>query len=281
MDDGSTDDTTNILKQCGPRITVFSQPNGGLSRARNALIARATGDLIAFLDSDDIWHPRYLEIQRTLFERYPAAAAFFAEHVNFTGLGSYDWEATQSVSELRVETFEPLSWFRRYQVAPGSFVMSFCCVPKRILEGIGPEPFRLRVAEDCYFCNLLVFSGPVVFASAPPVAAYRIREGSLSSNRLDLAEGEVKAFQLVEEYYKNSTDLRLAAEFGKAFASKRRAYAKILLGAGRISEAHEQLRSSFRHSLRPNSLAKSFALLSLSYLPRQLQPIWPPAGRQA
>ena len=168
MNDGSTDETATVLKLYEPRIMVFWQPNGGLSSARNALIAKTQGDLIAFLDADDVWHPTYLEMQRKLYERFPGAAAVFAAHTNFDGLASYDWDHSRSNSQASVEIYEPLSFFRRFQRAPGHFIMSFCCVPKRVLEGLGSEPFKLRApAEDVYFCNLLPFWGTVAFHSAP------------------------------------------------------------------------------------------------------------------
>lgn len=279
MDDGSTDDTAKIVKQYESKVAALWQPNGGVSSARNALIARAQGDLIAFLDSDDVWHPGYLELQRRLYQRYPQAAAVFVAHANFGGLGSYEWDHTHSGVHCSVEIFEPLEFFRRFQVAPGHFVLSFCCIPKRVLEGIGGWPFELRVAEDVYFCNLLPFLGPVAFASAPFLGAYRVRVGSLASNRLSCAEGEVKAFELLEEQYKDATG-PLAKQFERAFASKRRAYAKILLGLGRTSEARGQLWRSTIRSGGPISLVKSFSLLSLSTFPRPLQPKWPSVDRQ-
>jgi hypothetical protein len=280
MNDGSTDETATLLKQYEPRIRLLSQANGGVSSARNALLARAHGDLIAFIDSDDIWYPRYLEMQRKLYERFPEAAAVFAAHGNFEGLGSYDWDHIHSDSEVNVEVFDPSSFFRRFQRAPGHFILSFCCFPKRVLANLGGEPFKLRVAEDVYFCNLLPFRGPVAFYSAPFLGVYRIREGSLASNRLNCAEGEVSAFRLLEEHYRTATAAGLVRDFRRAFASKRRAYAKILLGVGRAVEAREQLRCSLGQSSDPVSLAKTLGLLFLSYLPQPLQPRWPPVDRQ-
>jgi glycosyltransferase involved in cell wall biosynthesis len=281
MNDGSTDGTAAILSRYEPRIKAFWQPNGGLSSTRNALIARAQGDLIAFLDADDVWHPTYLEMQCKVFEDRPQTAAVFAAHTNFCRLGSYDWGSAPPDGQLKVEIFDPLSFFQRFQRAPGHFIMSFCCVPKRVLESMGSEPFKLRApAEDVYFCNLLLFRGTVAFYSSPFLGAYRISEGSLSSNRLSCAEAEVKAFQLLEKYYREASAVRLVREFERAFASKRRAYAKILMGVGRVSEARGQLWSSLSQSLDPVSVSKSLTLLFLSYVPRSLQPKWPPVGRQ-
>jgi glycosyltransferase involved in cell wall biosynthesis len=280
MDDGSTDQTAAILGLYEPRIKVFSQPNGGVSSARNALIARATGDLVAFLDSDDLWHPSYLKTQLRVFELYPEAAALFIGHETFTGLGSYQWEDTGSGTEPRVEMLDPANFSKRFRIAPGHFIMSFCCVPQRVLEGMGSQPSKLRVAEDVYFCHSLPFWGPVAFTSAPLLGAYRGREGSLASNRLNCAAGEVTALELLEMRYKNVKDRRLVREFERTFPSKRRAFAKMLLGAERTSEARHQLRRAIDQSGDPISLFKSVGLLSLSCFPRALQPKWPSMHRQ-
>lgn len=56
-DDGSTDDTPDVLRKYEGRVKVLTQRNAGPSAARNLGIAAATGDYIAFLDSDDLWFP--------------------------------------------------------------------------------------------------------------------------------------------------------------------------------------------------------------------------------
>jgi len=63
VDDGSTDATQEVLRAYGSRITCLRIDPAGPSAARNRGIAAAQADLIAFLDSDDIWLPRKLEQQ--------------------------------------------------------------------------------------------------------------------------------------------------------------------------------------------------------------------------
>lgn len=63
VDDGSTDDTAAVLAAYGDAIRVIRKPNGGLSSARNAGIAAARGEFIAFLDADDWWLPGKLRLQ--------------------------------------------------------------------------------------------------------------------------------------------------------------------------------------------------------------------------
>ena len=73
VDDGSDDNTPAILKAYGKKITVLHQPNKGVSAARNRGIAAASGRLIAFLDSDDLWLPRKLSAQVKFFKDHPEA----------------------------------------------------------------------------------------------------------------------------------------------------------------------------------------------------------------
>ncbi len=63
IDDGSTDDTVERLRERFPEVTLVTQSNKGVSAARNHGISRATGEWIGFLDSDDEWLPNKLERQ--------------------------------------------------------------------------------------------------------------------------------------------------------------------------------------------------------------------------
>ncbi|MCF7807720.1 MAG: glycosyltransferase [Candidatus Marinimicrobia bacterium] len=72
VDDGSSDGTAAILDQFADKITVIrNSENRGVSFSRNAGISRSTGDWIAFLDSDDTWHPGKLEAQVNYHSQHP------------------------------------------------------------------------------------------------------------------------------------------------------------------------------------------------------------------
>jgi len=73
VDDGSTDNTSDVLASYGHHISVFSQRNKGVSAARNQGIAEASGKLIAFIDSDDLWMPKKLSAQVEFFNKTPDA----------------------------------------------------------------------------------------------------------------------------------------------------------------------------------------------------------------
>ena len=73
VDDGSIDGTSEILDGYGSDIIVLQQDNQGVSAARNRGIAESRAQLIAFLDSDDIWLPQKLIRQVEFFETHPDA----------------------------------------------------------------------------------------------------------------------------------------------------------------------------------------------------------------
>lgn len=68
IDDGSTDETKEVLKKYGDVVRYLYKPNGGVSKARNYGIEKARGKYVAFLDADDLWMPEKLEKQVALLE---------------------------------------------------------------------------------------------------------------------------------------------------------------------------------------------------------------------
>jgi glycosyltransferase involved in cell wall biosynthesis len=72
VDDGSTDGSSDILQRLAAenpeRITLIYQNRSGPFAARNAALARANGNYIAFLDADDAWHPDALRLMHDALE---------------------------------------------------------------------------------------------------------------------------------------------------------------------------------------------------------------------
>ena len=87
VDDGSTDATPHIIERwvaSDPRVRSIRQPNSGRpAPARNRGIREARGDIIAFLDGDDLFHPGKLACQVSVFDRYPDVGAVFHDYYCF------------------------------------------------------------------------------------------------------------------------------------------------------------------------------------------------------
>ena len=78
VDDGSKDGTEEVARSFGDRIRYIKQPNQGVSAARRMAIREATGDWIAFLDSDDLMAPEKLEKQVAVIEANPSLLVVYS-----------------------------------------------------------------------------------------------------------------------------------------------------------------------------------------------------------
>lgn len=85
VDDGSTDDTAGMLtRRFGSSIQLLrSSRRRGTGAARNVGAGRARGELIAFLDSDDLWLPGKLDAELRALERFPEAEAVVSDSLRF------------------------------------------------------------------------------------------------------------------------------------------------------------------------------------------------------
>jgi len=79
VDDGSTDDTRAFVTQFGATVRYVYQENAGVSAARNAGLRLATGEFIAFLDSDDSWVPWKIEAEVAALRVHPAAVVAWTD----------------------------------------------------------------------------------------------------------------------------------------------------------------------------------------------------------
>ena len=81
VDDGSTDDTADVIeRRFGQQIKLLRMPHrGGAGAARNAGVSQATGELLAFLDSDDLWFPGKLDAELDVLEQFPDAEAIVSD----------------------------------------------------------------------------------------------------------------------------------------------------------------------------------------------------------
>ncbi len=87
VDDGSTDETANIVKSYNNMRYIY-QPNQGVAAARNSGIENSRGKLIAFLDADDCWAPNKLNIQVDCLLKHPHIGCTLGRQKNFLEPGT-------------------------------------------------------------------------------------------------------------------------------------------------------------------------------------------------
>jgi glycosyltransferase involved in cell wall biosynthesis len=189
VDDGSRDGSIAILEAAAhtdARVRVLRQPhNGGVAAARNAGIAAAVGDYIAFLDADDWWHPAKLERQ---------LAAMRANHAQVS-YAAY-WRVAEDGHVLsRVVPPARIDW---HDMLASNFIGNLTGMYARSL---GDVPFRRIGHEDYVFWLEQVrrAGSAVRVPDAEPLAWYRVRERSLSANKLRAASWQWTIYRDVEK----------------------------------------------------------------------------------
>src|SRR5713226_2266618 len=160
VDDGSTDDTLARLKQYGDRIRVVSQVNSGPSAARNRGIAASRGELIAFLDSDDIWLPQKIELQVALLQR--AGASVPCCLCNCTIIYRDDRRSSSfKVSDTTPNRSAGL-WMNPAEVFSTRFILfnQAAAIRRAFLDRVGYFDESLLFAEDYELALRLALQGP-------------------------------------------------------------------------------------------------------------------------
>ena len=81
VDDGSHDATPQVVQAFGPALTYIRQTHAGVSAARNRGVAASRGELVAFLDSDDLWLPGKVAAQVALLQQQPHVQACYTDEI--------------------------------------------------------------------------------------------------------------------------------------------------------------------------------------------------------
>jgi hypothetical protein len=105
VDDGSTDDTGSIVRNSGRKVTFLRQAQAGPGAARNRGLEAASGEYVAFLDSDDVWLPWTLPIYQQVLRQYPGISFIAGSPFWFTDEGQIAAAADAPAGELDARFF--------------------------------------------------------------------------------------------------------------------------------------------------------------------------------
>ena len=188
VDDGSTDDTKDVAMHYGKKVTYLYQQNQGLSAARNQGISKASGELLAYLDADDMWYPEKLERQVAFLDAHQECGIVHSEmsiineqdevlHVRF-------YEETQR-SVPQGYCMQQL--LMRCHIQPVTVVER-----RNVFDLVGGFDNRILVAQDYLHWIMIAAEGQAVGYLAEPLGKYRWRTGSLIGNRPRLLEDYVR-----------------------------------------------------------------------------------------
>ena len=152
VDDGSTDETAQVVQSLGGNIVYIRQANAGVSAARNRGIGESTEEIIAFLDADDVWLPQKVENQVQVFLSHPEVALVAADRMEIDAQGGLLLDSLfkkQGLHELFAELGggpipQVLSRLVQVNFIPTSSAM----VRKSALGQVGVFDTAIRYGED-------------------------------------------------------------------------------------------------------------------------------------
>jgi glycosyltransferase involved in cell wall biosynthesis len=296
VDDGSTDDTRQVVASCGERVRYFYQQNAGVSAARNTGLRNVRGEFVAFLDSDDAWQPWRVEGQIAALTRHPEAGLAWTDMTAVDNDGKIINERHLRVmyaahrriridEQMRqVETLGALSAAVPADLAAAAVRIgdlsnmillgnllhtSTVLVRRAWIEMVGGfDPTFVRAGEDYEFYVRLCSAGPVIFIDAPSTFYCVGAPDQLTrpAMHLEIARNNLRA---IEKWVPHSGEhLSLETEAIRSrFADSFAWLAEAELDAGnRIASSRLMLRSIAR---KPG-LDRRMLVLLRSALPRSL-----------
>jgi glycosyltransferase involved in cell wall biosynthesis len=173
VDDGSTDDTQQVLEPFSSHITVLRQPNRGLAGARNTGFQAATGEYILFLDSDDLLLPNALE----------HFADFLNRHSEY-GLVYSAWQQIDQEGKILGEIRPGRDGNLLIPLLKREFFI-FCSMTvfrRACLEQVGTFDEELRWSEDADMWLRLGAAGYAFGYIDEPLVQYRFTVGSMTAD---------------------------------------------------------------------------------------------------
>jgi glycosyltransferase involved in cell wall biosynthesis len=192
VNDGSTD-SRELELSMGKRIEdiiYICQPNAGAGIARNVAIEHARGEIIAFLDGDDVWLPDFLASQYIFLQRHRYDMVY-CDAVMFGLRYPYRQTFMETAPSSGEATFDALLDLRCNVITSGTMARK-----QTILDAGMFETERVR-AHDFHLWLRMAKNGAKIGYQKKQLVKYRIRLDSLSGNSVSRAVRERDAFERV------------------------------------------------------------------------------------
>jgi glycosyltransferase involved in cell wall biosynthesis len=173
MDDGSTDQTAEIVRKFEPQVRLLRKANGGQASAFNTGIPEARGEIVAFLDGDDWWAKEKLSAITEYFTARP--------QVGIVGHGIYEFDCStgnavsivpERPGEIRFDTVSGGAFFRQMMCFFGT---SRVAIRRDVLSRVLPLPESLVVEAD-EFMSIMSTAYSTAGLIQQPLTFYRLHD---------------------------------------------------------------------------------------------------------
>lgn len=158
IDDGSEDDTREIVESLGAPVAYHFESHRGVSAARNLGLGLAGGDVIAFLDSDDFWQREKIGVQMAFFKAFPEAMVCYTEEI---------WIRNGVRLNPLKKHAKPSGWIFDRVLPLCLLSLSSCLFRREVFDAVGVFDETLPVCEDYDLGIRLARRYPIHLIPAP------------------------------------------------------------------------------------------------------------------
>lgn len=261
VDDGSKDATASVV-QGFPQVRCIRKTNAGVSAARNHAVSHASGEFLAFLDSDDIWHPDKLRQQVDALRKHPdsvfSRTEYTCEPADLPRLKSA--RASTSAPHLVIPDLQT-SFLAPY------FTTSTVMVRRSAFDEARGFDSTLRIAEDVDFYLRVLAKHPKLILMTEQLVYKRPVAGSLGD---DSEAGYIQLLQVYDRFLAQEPEAR--ASLGKHNIAQ--AYQRLQLDLARchLEAGHDaQARHAAWAAMRHGPTRTSWTLILKSILPKSMR----------
>jgi glycosyltransferase involved in cell wall biosynthesis len=210
VDDGSTDNTKEVVEKYRGRITYITQvPGRGASAARNLGIQHASGEWIAFQDADDIWLPEKLAMQLDALQSYPHARLVFADTLvsrdRVVIQDSLMSKRLKNWCERNTTQIPDVYYGHVYrELLFGNYICTITVMLHRsVLDEVGIFDETLKVGEDYDLWLRIARNHSVIYVDRV-FCEYRVRDNGLSGGLEARSPRWLEAHTVVREKHLRS-----------------------------------------------------------------------------
>jgi len=178
VDDGSTDSSRDVIEEFACRHAnrlqaVFLAENQGQGEAFNVGVRHASGEIVCFLDSDDLWRPEKLQAVDDMFRRYPDAA--LVQHNLDLHYEGPDEQPSHPTPAMMIGNV--YQWAVKTRRLPMFIPTSGLAFSRHVLQRVLPIPAGFRTCADGYLTRTAMCFGPVL-AMHESLGSYRVHSAN-------------------------------------------------------------------------------------------------------